>query len=116
MENIKKYKYHYRPEYKSRKYLIEIFSGVEDKRFVSELFDSIKEINPKITGFEDLWMNDEVVFIVDSSLGKFSLSKDIWNLAFIMEEDNPECIERINAILMKDLRFEKVEVNPDNYK
>ena len=113
--NIITYKYHLRPEYESENLLIEIFSGVENEKFLSELLNSIDEINPKIEGITDQWMNDEFIFEVYSDCGNFSLSKDIWNLAFIMS-NNQECIHKINSILLKDARFEKVEVNFNKYK
>nr|WP_294938613.1 hypothetical protein [uncultured Flavobacterium sp.] len=114
--NVDKYKYHFRPEYNSENLLIEIFSGVENEKFLSDLLNSIIEINPKIEGITDLWMNDEFIFEVHSDSGNFLLSKDIWDLAFIMSENNQECVHKINSILLKDKRFEKVEVNFDDYK
>lgn len=42
-----KYKYHLRPGYKSQDLLIEIFSGVENEYFLTDLLDSIAAINPK---------------------------------------------------------------------
>ncbi|MCW0487193.1 hypothetical protein [Riemerella anatipestifer] len=113
--NINTYKYHLRPEYKSENLLIEIFSGVENEKFLSELLNSISEINPKIEAIADLWMSDEIILTIYSECGNFSLSKDIWNLAFIMS-NNQKCIHKINSILSKDARFEKVEVNFDDYK
>jgi hypothetical protein len=115
--NIKdKYKYRFRPEYNSENLLIEIFSGVENQSFFSDLVNSIMEINPKIGEISDLWMNDEYILEVQSDIGNFLLSKDIWDLVFIMSENNQECVNRINSILLKDNRFEKVEVNFDDYK
>lgn len=110
-----KYKYHLRPEYKSQKLLIEIFSGVENEDFFSEFFDSIVEINPKVDRINDLWMNDEYILDVNSDIGSFSISKDIWDLAFIMTE-NQECLNQINLLLLKDQNFQKIEVNFDDYK
>ena len=113
--NINTYKYHLRPEYKSENLLIEFFSGVENEKFLSELLNSLIEINPKIEGKTDLWINDEIIFKVYSDFGNFLLSKDIWNLAFIISK-NQECIHKINSILLNDIRFEKVEVNFGDYK
>lgn len=110
-----KYKYHLRPEYKSQKLLIEIFSGVENEDFFSEFFDSIVEINPKVDRINDLWMNDEYILDVNSDIGSFSISKDIWDLAFIMTE-NQDCLNQINLLLLKDQNFQKIEVNFDDYK
>ncbi|KIX22654.1 hypothetical protein SY27_02185 [Flavobacterium sp. 316] len=112
----KKYKYHFRPEYNSKNLLIAFISGVENENFISDLFNSIVEINPKITEISDLWMNDEYLFEIDSDMGTFLYSKDIWDLAFLMSKDNQECLHKINSILSKDEKFEKVEVNFNTYK
>lgn len=113
---INKYKYHFRPEYSSENLLLEFINGVENKSFLSDLLNSINEINPKIEEISDLWMNDEFILEVQSDIGNFSLSKDIWDFAFIISENNQECVNRINSILLDDNRFEKVEVNFDDYK
>ena len=111
-----KYKYHLRPGYKSQKLLIEIFSGVEDEYFLTDLLDSIAAINPIVEKINDLWMNDEILMEVRSDLGSFSISKDIWDLAFIMSDDNQECINSINLLLSGNENFQKIEVNFEDYK
>ncbi|WKL46724.1 hypothetical protein Q1W71_17365 [Flavobacterium pectinovorum] len=64
----------------------------------------------------DLWMNDEIEIEVNSDIGLFYVSKDIWDLAFIMSDNNQECINKINLILLKDKNFHKTEVNFEDYK
>ncbi|KRD11361.1 hypothetical protein ASE21_06535 [Flavobacterium sp. Root901] len=110
-----KYKYHLRPGYKSQDLLIEIFSGVEDENFMTDLLDSIAAIHPKMDEINDLWMNDEILMEMSSDSGFFSISKDIWDFAFIMS-DNQECINRINSLLSENKNFQKVEVDFENYK
>ncbi|MDR7208655.1 hypothetical protein [Flavobacterium piscis] len=109
-----KYKYHLRPGYESQNLLIEIFSGVENEYFLTDLLDSIKEINPKVDKINDLC--DEIFIEVSSDLGFFSISKDIWDLAFIMADDNQECINRINLLLSENKNYQKVDVNFEDYK
>jgi len=111
-----KYKYHLRPGYQSEDLLIEIFYGTENKNFFSDFFDSIAKINPEVEKMTDLWMNDEYIFYVNSDIGAFSISKDIWDLVFIMSDYNQECLEKINLLLLEDKNFQKVEVNFENYK
>ncbi|WP_228526526.1 MULTISPECIES: hypothetical protein [unclassified Flavobacterium] len=102
-----KYKYYLRPAYKSQDLLIEIFSGVEEEYFLTDLLDSISEINPKVDTINDLWMNDEILMDVSSDLGLFSISKDIWDFAFIMSDNNQECIKRIIYYYQKIKIFKK---------
>jgi hypothetical protein len=111
-----KYKYYLRPGYKSQDLLIEIVSGAEDEYFLTDLLDSLSEINPKVDKMNDLWMNDEIEIEVSSDIGLFYVSKDIWDLAFIMSDNNQECINKINLILLKDKNFHKAEVNFEDYK
>ncbi len=110
MDKTQKYKYRCRPEYGSGNLLIEVISGVENDTFGTDLFDAIKEINPQLAGLEDLWMNDEILYIINSDLGDFTLSRDVWDLAFIMCDHNQACISKINTLLLNDNRFEKIEL------
>lgn len=110
------YNYHYRPGYKSKELLIEIFSGVEDENFMSDLFQAISKLSIRIDDIQDLWMNDEILLIIESNMGSFILSKDIWGLCFIMSENNQKCISEINKLLEQDIRFQKNEVDFKNYQ
>lgn len=110
------YKYYYRPEYGSEDLLLEFIRGVENETFMTDLLDAIKSIQPKIIDLHDLWMNDEVLYTINSTLGEFTFSKDIWDLAFIMVDNNQICIAKINELLVADNRFEKIEVNFEDYK
>ena len=116
MDNIEKYTYQYRPAYGTNNLLIEFTNGADNEDFIKDLFDTIEELNPQITGQQDLWMNDEVVFSINSDLGQVSLSKDIWGFAFLMSDDYQSCLLKINDILIRDTRFKKIEVEFDDYK
>ena len=61
-------------------------------------------------------MNDEYIFDVQSDIGSFSISKDIWDFVFIMSDDNQDCLKKINLILLNNKNFQKVEVNFEDYK
>lgn len=111
-----KYKYHLRPGYKSQNLLIEIFSGVENEYFMTDLLGSMASINPKIDEINDLWMNDEILMEVSSDIGLFSISKDIWDFAFITADDNQECIIKIDLLLDTNKHFQKVGVDFEKYK
>lgn len=110
------YKYHFRPEYKSDKLLIEIFSGVENEEFLSDFFEAINELNPKITDLRDLWMNDEFILVVNSKMGEFIFSKDTWDLSFLMAENNQKCLYKINSLLEISEKFEKQVVDFKHFK
>lgn len=116
MTEQEKYKYHFRPGYGSQNLLIEFYSGIDNDCFMNDLLGAISEINPKLIDFKDIWVNDEILLEIESDVGSFSLSKDTWGFAFIMADENQDGLKTINSILVNDSRFEKVEVNFDNYK
>lgn len=110
------YQYYFRPAYKSEELLIDIFGGAESESFNSDFLNTIAILKPTMTDILDLWMNDEVLMNFDSEIGSFTLSKDIWGLAFITAEHNQEGLSKINSILENSELFEKVEVDFENYK
>ncbi|HVX27336.1 MAG TPA: hypothetical protein VHB70_13390 [Parafilimonas sp.] len=95
---------------------MEFFLASTNNEFDKDLFTALKDINPKVDTVEDLWMNDEVLLHVSSDKGTFILSKDIWEFAFIMAENNQPCIKLIDEILSNNNLFEKEEVNFEDYK
>ncbi|GAB3867471.1 hypothetical protein GCM10028824_09930 [Hymenobacter segetis] len=95
---------------------MEFLLDSSDADFNSDLLATIQDINPKIDGVIDLWMNDEVIFQISSSKGWFSLSKDIWDFAFIMADNNQPIIKLIAEFLGRSNLFEKEEVDFDDYK
>jgi hypothetical protein len=110
------YKYHFRPGYQSQELLIDIFYSAESDTFLSDFLSAINEINPKMIDIDDLWINDEILVTIDSEIGKFILSKDIWGFAFVMADNNQEGLARMNSILENATLFEKVEVDFNRYK
>ncbi|MES2238982.1 MAG: hypothetical protein V4497_01855 [Bacteroidota bacterium] len=110
------YKYKFRPNYGSKKLLIEFFDGVKNDNFITDLLNVISQLNPKIIETNDLWMNDEIQINIESEMGEFIVSKDIWGFVFLMAENNQECLSKINSILEIAKNFEKVEVNFEDYK
>lgn len=110
------YKYRLRPGYGSDKLLLEFLLTNTDTEFNKDLFTTLKDLNPTADKVEDLWMNDEVLLQVSSYKGAFTLSKDIWDFAFIMADNNQHCINLIDEILCKSSLFEKEEVDFENYR
>lgn len=109
------YKYYFRPRYKSKELLIEIYSGVENDSFEMDISFALAEIQPKVIESEDMWMNDEVLYVYNSNVGSYTISKDIWNIAFITSEENQNGILAIERLLAKDPKFEKMEVDFEKY-
>ncbi len=105
------YKYHLRPGYGSDKLLLEFILNNSYTEFGKDLFETLKDINPKVDTIEDLWMNDEVLLNVSSDKGSFLLSKDIWDFAFIMADENQSAIKTIDSILNDSNLFDKEEVD-----
>lgn len=105
MDKPRKYKYCYRPESS----LIEFVNCSEISTLATDLIDALKEINPKLIGREDLWINDEIIYTLESNTGQFIISIDIWNLIFLSSNDK-QCFHVIYNILFNDNRFE-IELN-----
>ena len=61
-------------------------------------------------------MNDEILMEMDSEFGAFVISKDIWGLAFILADENQVVVHQMDALLLLDARFEKVEVDFELYR
>lgn len=101
------YKYYYRKAYNSGELLIEFFKGTERDGFFRNVFAALSSVHPVIKGIHELWMNDEMVVNVDCDLGNFILSKDIYDLSFIMARQNSGCIEKIDQLLAANPMFER---------
>lgn len=112
----KPYKYRLRPGYGSDKLLLEFLLDSSDSEFGRDLLKALEAINPKIDSVEDFWMNDELLLNVSSDAGAFLISKDVWDFAFIISENNQCCIKFIDEILSGNSLFKKIEVDFENYK
>lgn len=110
-----RYKYKFRPGFKSQDLLIDFFSGVENSEFGTDLMYALQEIKPELVKTEDV-LNDEVLYFYSSNLGEFLLIKDIWNNAYIMAENNQNGIIAIELLLNVDSKFEKIEVDNNLFK
>lgn len=85
--------------------------GVENNDFLHQLLLSLSSLEPKFVDVQDVWMNDEVILSVESSMGNFLLSKDIWDMAFIMADNNQPVLYKIDEILSVDNYFDKIPVD-----
>ncbi len=109
------YKYYCRPGYGTKDLLLEIFNEVENKSFLDDLFLALKSIKPQINDIEDLWMNDEILINVNSDLGKFTISIDNYDMAFIIAENNQKCILEIDKLLINNNLFKKIQTDFKKY-
>jgi hypothetical protein len=91
-------------------------SGVEDPNFFATFMEAIGELQPAVTGSADLWMNDEFQLYFTSAAGAFTFSKDVWGFAFIEADNNQEGLQKIDTLLSSSKRFERLDVNLDDYK
>jgi hypothetical protein len=111
-----KYRYRLRPGYKSKKLLIKIWVEGDIEIFKTHLWDALSEIEPVFLETQDLWMNDEKFYKLDSKVGKFEMSYyyciddiNFWG------EDNQEGILKIESILAKSPHFWREEVDYNDY-
>jgi len=88
---------------------------VDREDFFDHFCGSISSMEPVVEDVKDLWMNDEVLLTIRTKFGDIEFSKDIWDTAFIMSK-NQDCINKIDSLLEKDVRFQKVEVDFEKYK
>jgi hypothetical protein len=110
------YQYKLRPGYGSHSLLLEFIKGHERKQFLHDMFDAFSELNFKTTSTEHLWMNDEMLINIESTAGKFQLSKDIWDNVFIMADENQDGLMILNKFLLDSGKFEKIDVDFNDYE
>jgi hypothetical protein len=99
------HRYRLRPGYGSKELLIEILPESADEAFLGDLFGILRQVNAKVADVSDLWMNDEVLLKFDSDCGQFVVSKDVWNVVFIMAAENQPAIAQIDGLLRESGRF-----------
>lgn len=110
------YKYKVRPGYGSKKLLVEFSPGKADEAFFGSIFKALEPIKVKTVDVVDLWMNDEIIWNMKSNVGEFELSKDIWDMVFILADDNQSVIKIIDDLLQKNHSFVKENVDCDEYR
>ncbi len=110
------YSYKLRPAYNSDEQLIEFVKIGDADNFIKELLNLLAKNGFSFDDISDVWMNDEIWIHLKSSNGKITITKNIWDMIFILGEENQEDINRINQILVDSGEFEKIEINPEDYK
>jgi hypothetical protein len=111
------YSYKVRPEYGKENLLIEFVNGTENENFLQDLFGVLAPLNFKTLETMDAWMNDEVWLTISSSVGKFTLTKDIWDFVFILaDEKNQSGLKAVEEHLATSGKFHKMDVDFSQYR
>lgn len=115
------YAYHYRPGYKSKEMLIEIYSGINGEEthapFIANLLAALAPIKAELTDdIKDAFFNDEYWLTINTSLGTVTLTISIWDMAFIVSKQNQTAISEINELLKANSHFVFTEVDFKQYK
>lgn len=113
---MKPYGYKYRPAYGSKHLLIEFEWGISCEKILPVLLETLAGINFRVVSEEDLWMNDKIMWRIESDAGKFSLSRDTWGGLFLEARDNQEGLEKVHLILEKSRCFQSEKVDFSEYK
>ena len=115
MNNFK-YQFICRPGYGSSDLLIEISSLKDQNEIYNSIITALESIEPNVCKYEDCWQNEELIYIFDSTNGKFTLHIDNFGIAFILAVNNNELILKIDSILNQNILFEKKIVDFSKYK
>ena len=110
---MKKHTYKVRPGYRSKKLLIEFGPDSSDERFVSDLRSVFAEHNLIPKSKEDLIFMSIATF--DSPCGPFEVDHDEWSIVFVHAEENQDAIQYVDRILSESGRFQKEEVDYEDY-
>lgn len=114
--NKKKYSYKLRPGYGSHELLIEFFETGDADRFFDFFHNFLEKHNYARSGFSDLWMNDQIIIHFKSNVGHIEFVRDVWDNFFVHAENNQEDILRIDGLMLESGLFEKLEMNPGDYR
>lgn len=109
----KEHTYKVRPGYGSKQLLIEFGPESYNERFVSDLRSVLAGHNLIPKRKQDLIFQFITVF--DSPCGRFELVADEWSFVFVLADENQDAIQYVDRILCESGRFQKEEVNYDEY-
>lgn len=112
----KEFSYKLRPGYGSEELLIEFVKTGEADDFIKMLLDLLSKGGFQYGDTSDVWMNDEIWIHLNSMHGNVTLTRDIYDLFFILADKNQQDILKIDELLMKSGKFHKEKVDFDDYK
>ena len=110
------YQFRLRPCYNSDELLIEFTKGTENSTFFEDLFKAIRILQPENAETIDVWMNDEIWWIITTSEGNLMLTMDNYDFAFIMSPNFQDLIQKVAQLLELDARFTREEVDFKTFK
>jgi hypothetical protein len=110
------YSYKLRPGYGSHELLLDFAARHSPDQLQHALSHILQEAGFVLVGMADLWMNDEFAFIYKSKKGRITFSRDIWDLFFIIGDNNQEDILMLDKLLAENPLFAKEEVDFSNYQ
>ncbi len=112
-----KYTYKMRPAYGGGNMLIEFDIYPDMDKFMEDLAVLLGGNGFSLGEVNDVWMNDEVWVELKSPQGSVMLTKDIWDMVFIMtiNDQTPEVILAINDILEASNQFESTPYDIEEY-
>lgn len=116
MKNAPNYSYKLRPGYGSIELLIELDANGEADELQLDLILLLEQHGFKLTEMKDPWQNQELHFIFHSDRGTIALSRDSWDLFFILGEENQAGILKIDQLLAENPLFQKINANFSDYK
>lgn len=107
------YSYRYRPAYgNSGNWMIEFMRGDEREELMKDLMNAINSLQPVVGGASDMLF---VVGIdINTTEGTFGFSKDEWGGVFL--DAAIPLLDKIDELLIINPNFEKVEINPDDFR
>ncbi|BCE01496.1 hypothetical protein TYM08_P1559 [Marinicellulosiphila megalodicopiae] len=109
------YKFKIRPGYKSSNLLIDFTIDNADDLFFGTLYDALSPLNISELDLTDLWVNDEIIFQCNSDLGRFEITRDFYDLVFILAENNQRVIKKISELLSNHKSFSNQSFNSSEY-
>lgn len=116
MNSTFKYAFKLRPGYGSEELLIELDAKESPDQLLPDLFGIVELAGFKLEETGDLWMNDEFLFIFSSDNGTISISRDSWDLFFILGENNQADILKLDQLLSVNPLFEKIIADYSDYQ
>lgn len=103
------YTFKVRKGYGSEELLIEFIKASGTEEMIEDLKMSLSSIGAKLEKKEDFWMNDEMLYHMNSEIGRFQISVDVWDCIFILASNNQTAIHKIESVLTESGKFSKQE-------